>query len=213
MCVSQAAVQEAKSVPIWLTPVMNAPAGNMMLFGPDGLIKRYETPQDILTEFFAVRMHFYQKRHAFLIAVRSPSTCAFDQDLIMNTKWVWHLLQPQQQALSLVCTRLQAAEFEQMRCNNKMRFILAVVAGKLKISNRKRSDIEDQLLNEGYDKMPNKGAMVSSTCLCSTGINKAVLQSYTVHVLHATWHCQLQHRRDFTLHEMGCSMCGHLCTC
>ena len=40
-----------------------------MLFGPDGLIKRYETPQDILVEFFDVRMQFYHKRHAFLIQV------------------------------------------------------------------------------------------------------------------------------------------------
>lgn len=55
---------------------------------------------------------------------------------------------------------LQAAEFEQMRCNNKVRFILAVVAGKLTISNRKRCDIEEQLTNEGYDKMPSKAAMV-----------------------------------------------------
>lgn len=55
----------------------------------------------------------------------------------------------------------QAAEFEQMRCNNKTRFILAVVAGKLKISNRKRADIEEQLSNDGYNKMPNRAAMVS----------------------------------------------------
>jgi hypothetical protein len=40
-----------------------------MLFGPDGLIKRYETPQDILLEFFHVRMQFYHKRRAFLIQV------------------------------------------------------------------------------------------------------------------------------------------------
>ena len=48
-----------------------------------------------------------------------------------------------------------------MRCNNKTRFILAVVAGKLKISNRKRAHIEEQLTNDGYDKMPNRAAMVS----------------------------------------------------
>lgn len=46
----------------------------MMLFGPDGLIKRYETPQDILVEFFAVRMQFYHKRHAFLIQVGASNT-------------------------------------------------------------------------------------------------------------------------------------------
>ena len=56
---------------------------------------------------------------------------------------------------------MQAAEFEQMRCNNKTRFILAVVAGKMKISNRKRADIEDQLASDGYDKMPSRGATVS----------------------------------------------------
>ena len=61
---------------------------------------------------------------------------------------------------------MQAAEFEQMRCNNKTRFILAVVADKLKISNRKRADIEEQLVSDGYDKMPNRAAaMVTTKCL------------------------------------------------
>lgn len=45
-----------------------------------------------------------------------------------------------------------------MRCNNKTRFILAVVADKLKISNRKRADIEEQLVSDGYNKMPNRAA-------------------------------------------------------
>ncbi len=56
---------------------------------------------------------------------------------------------------------VQAAGVEQMRCNNKTRFILAVVAGKLKISNRKRADIEEQLVSDGFDKMPNRGATVN----------------------------------------------------
>ena len=55
---------------------------------------------------------------------------------------------------------MQAAEFEQMRCNNKMRFILAVVAGKLRISNCKRADIEEQLGSDGYDRMPNRAVTV-----------------------------------------------------
>ena len=51
---------------------------------------------------------------------------------------------------------LQAAKYEQMRCNNKVRFILAVVAGKLVISNRKRADINSELETQGYDKMPSR---------------------------------------------------------
>lgn len=45
-----------------------------MLFGPDSLIKRYETPQDILLEFFHVRMQFYHKRRAFLIQVNTTAS-------------------------------------------------------------------------------------------------------------------------------------------
>ena len=38
--------------------------------------------------------------------------------------------------------------------SNERRFILAVVAGDLVISNRKKADIEAQLKRDGYDCMP-----------------------------------------------------------
>ena len=38
--------------------------------------------------------------------------------------------------------------------SNERRFILAVVAGALVISNRKKADIEAQLARDGYDRMP-----------------------------------------------------------
>ena len=47
----------------------------------------------------------------------------------------------------------QAAELELKRLSNRTRFILAVVAGALKISGRKKADIEAQLDTEGYDRM------------------------------------------------------------
>jgi hypothetical protein len=40
-----------------------------------------------------------------------------------------------------------------MRANNKIRFIRAVITGELKVSNRKRADIEADLEAQGYDKM------------------------------------------------------------
>jgi DNA topoisomerase II len=33
-----------------------------MLFDPSGRIKKYDTAEDILREFFALRLVFYQKR-------------------------------------------------------------------------------------------------------------------------------------------------------
>ena len=46
-------------------------AGNMMLFDRDGIIKRYETPEHILAEFFELRLDYYSRRRLLLIQVTS----------------------------------------------------------------------------------------------------------------------------------------------
>ena len=44
--------------------------GNMMLFDKDGIIKRYDSPEHILTEFFELRLDYYSRRRLLLIHVR-----------------------------------------------------------------------------------------------------------------------------------------------
>lgn len=51
---------------------------------------------------------------------------------------------------------LQGAEADLLRISNKVRFILAVVGGRLKLSNRRKADIEAELEAEGYDKLPTQ---------------------------------------------------------
>ena len=56
----------------------------------------------------------------------------------------------------------QAAEFELMRLSNKVRFILAVISGELKINNRKKADIEADMDGMQYDRItPAKKATPS----------------------------------------------------
>ena len=43
----------------------------MVLFDAKGVIKRYETAEDILREFFELRMEYYSRRRLALIQVRS----------------------------------------------------------------------------------------------------------------------------------------------
>ena len=50
----------------------------------------------------------------------------------------------------------QAAEADLLRISNKVRFILAVVSGALKISNRRKADIEAELEQEGYDRLASQ---------------------------------------------------------
>ena len=40
-----------------------------MLFDKDGVIRRYESPEAILSEFFELRMEFYSRRRLLLIQV------------------------------------------------------------------------------------------------------------------------------------------------
>jgi hypothetical protein len=51
----------------------------------------------------------------------------------------------------------QVAEGELLRLSNKQRFILEVIAGSLRVSNRKKADIEADLTAGGYDKLPATG--------------------------------------------------------
>ncbi|GFR51194.1 hypothetical protein Agub_g13541 [Astrephomene gubernaculifera] len=53
---------------------------------------------------------------------------------------------------------LRAAQLDQLRADNRMRFILAVVSGKLEVRNRKRADIERDLEAQGFDRMSKTGA-------------------------------------------------------
>ncbi|GAB4817907.1 hypothetical protein N2152v2_004953 [Parachlorella kessleri] len=90
--------------------------GNMMLFNSEGVIRKYDTAEDILREFYDLRLGYYTNRKASL---------------------------------------LKAAEADLLRISNKVRFILAVVGGQLRISNRRKADIEAELEREGYDRLPS----------------------------------------------------------
>ena len=48
---------------------------------------------------------------------------------------------------------LQNAEAELLKLSNKVRFVLAVVSGELKISNQKKADIEADLDAMGFDRL------------------------------------------------------------
>ncbi len=50
-------------------------AGNMVLFDRHGVIRRYETPEEILADFFELRMEYYGRRRAALIQACYPVCC------------------------------------------------------------------------------------------------------------------------------------------
>ena len=66
---------------------------------------------------------------------------------------VFTTLKPNVQIRHRPNMQMQAAEFELMKLSNKVRFILAVIAGELKINNRKKADIVEDLDAMGYDRI------------------------------------------------------------
>ncbi|XP_060074256.1 DNA topoisomerase 2-alpha-like isoform X2 [Ylistrum balloti] len=51
---------------------------SMVLFDPNGCIKRYETVEDILREFYALRLEYYQKRKDYMLGMLSAESLKFD---------------------------------------------------------------------------------------------------------------------------------------
>lgn len=88
---------------------------NMHLFGPDGKIRKYETPEEILEEFFTLRLEYYVKR----------------KDALFKN-----------------------ITLEMRKLDEKVRFILAVVKGEIKVNNRKRAELFKELKQKGYASFP-----------------------------------------------------------
>ncbi|KAI9089602.1 DNA topoisomerase [Phlyctochytrium arcticum] len=85
---------------------------NMVLFDKDGRLRKYNSPEEIMLEFYDLRLDFYDKRKTWLAAT---------------------------------LTR------ELLKLSNQVRFILEVIEGTLKVQNRKRSDIIQDLVDRNYD--------------------------------------------------------------
>ncbi len=54
------------------------------------------------------------------------------------------------------------AEAELLRVSNRMRFILAVTNGSLRVSNRSKVQVEQDLTAQGFDRLPANQRKVSS---------------------------------------------------
>lgn len=57
---------------------------NLMAFGPDGKIKKYETVLEILQDFYTVRLEFYAKRKEHLTAVLTEEWEILDNKAFLN---------------------------------------------------------------------------------------------------------------------------------
>ena len=84
---------------------------NMTLFDERGRIVKHEAPEDILSNFYALRLSFYEKRKMHLSEV-------------LTEQW--------------------------SKLDNRMRFVLAVVSGELKIANVKKAVLVETLKKHGY---------------------------------------------------------------
>ena len=91
--------------------------GNMVGFSSEGRIKKYADAEEILQEFYDIRLRLYQKRKEHLA------------DLLTN-EWT--------------------------KLDNKVKFVLEIIKGKLVIQNRKKKEILKELQSRGYKQFSKK---------------------------------------------------------
>ncbi|PXF40486.1 DNA topoisomerase 2 [Gracilariopsis chorda] len=90
---------------------------NMVLFDKEGRIRKYDTPRDIIKEFYETRFEMYVQRRR-------------------------HTLE--ELGKELLCL------------DNRQRFILMVIDGKLKVAKRKKADIIADLKRLKFDPIPKR---------------------------------------------------------
>ena len=88
---------------------------SMVLYDSYGCMKRYDTPMDIMKEFFELRLKMYEKRKKYLEGALGAEAC---------------------------------------KLSNQARFILEKCDGTLKIENKKKKLMIEELSRRGYDSDP-----------------------------------------------------------
>lgn len=58
---------QEKGVPTFFKLQSKISTSNMMLFNADGQIEKYTTPEHILTDFYSIRLEFYERRRKHLL--------------------------------------------------------------------------------------------------------------------------------------------------
>jgi len=111
-----------------LTTTINT--SNMIAFDTNGKIHKYESPEQILEEFYPLRLQYYQKRKVCL-ASAVMTYIDDNQDHVSNE-------------LSNELDKL----------NNQARFVKMIVDKELVVSNRKKADIVAELRRKDFKPFP-----------------------------------------------------------
>merc|ERR1711872_683709 len=97
---------------------------SMVLFDSFGCLRRYETAEEIMKEFYDLRLKMYDKRKKYMVGLLEAETC---------------------------------------KLSNQARFILEKCDGSLKVENKKKQLMIDELSRRGYDSDPVKAWKKSQT--------------------------------------------------
>ena len=111
---------------------------NMVCFDPAGKIKKYSSPEQILEDFYDVRLEHYHKRKASL-SIPLPSSHESPR-----------LIPPPASQEYLLNELTNAHD----KLSNQARFIQMIISRELVISNRKRADIVVELRKKDFRPFP-----------------------------------------------------------
>ncbi|KAI9366079.1 DNA topoisomerase [Zopfochytrium polystomum] len=100
---------------------------NLVSFDEEGRVCKYEAPEDLLKDFYRLRLKYYMMRKEAMLAR-------------LTHEWT--------------------------RLDNRVRFILEIIEGKLRVQNRKKVELLQELQDRGYAPMPktaSKGKRAGTT--------------------------------------------------
>lgn len=104
---------------------------NLVAFDAEGRISKYATVEDIMKEFYGIRIKFYEKRKV--------SKSAFSMRTLTNTVQAYQLSEMHR---------------ELEKFTNQARFIQMIIDGKLVVSKKKKTDLVAELKQKCFKAFP-----------------------------------------------------------
>ena len=105
---------------------------NLVAFDAEGRITKYATVEDIMKEFYGVRIKFYEKRK---VCFSIQGTVFIPVDVLQ----AW---------------QLDEMNKDLVKMSNQARFILEIIDGKLVVSKKRKADLVTELRQKGFKPIP-----------------------------------------------------------
>ncbi|CAF1167473.1 unnamed protein product [Adineta ricciae] len=179
---------------------------NMVLFDHNGILRRYKTPEEIVEEFFAVRLKMYVKRKEFMIGTLQSQSSKLDNIARFIKEKIENVVSVENKKISAVIDMLIERKYDRdperiWREEAKKKFAIELSTHTVHEDSDQLADLQRKQEDEDGDDQDYDGASEKKKAKASSSTTNRVDTSYYDYLINMSLRNLTKERREEILKE------------